>query len=90
MLDTKWKMVTETSPSASDLQQLFAYSQFFQSSKNALVYPGTLNRINEGIYCLSTDWSDIITCSMIHLGVKTQIRSWQESIYETVLNWMNS
>lgn len=90
VLDTKWKMVTDTSPSSSDLQQLFAYSQFFNSSKNALVYPGNSSNINEGKYCIATQWSDNITCSMIHLGVQTQIRRWQESIYDTVINWMDT
>lgn len=90
VLDTKWKMITDTSPSSTDLQQLFAYSQFYRSSRNALVYPGISSKVNDGKYCLSTDWSDKITCSLIHLGVETQIRRWQESIYQTVANWMNS
>ncbi|MDD2230735.1 MAG: restriction endonuclease [Candidatus Cloacimonetes bacterium] len=90
VLDTKWKMITDTSPSSSDLQQLFAYSQFFRSSRNALVYPGVFSNRNEGAYCLSTEWSDKITCSVIHLGVEPQIRKWQESIYQTVVGWMDS
>lgn len=90
VLDTKWKMITDTSPSSSDLQQLFAYSQFFHSPKNALVYPGMSSNTSEGKYCISTEWANKITCSVIHLGVEPQIRRWQKSIYETVVDWMDS
>lgn len=89
VLDTKWKVISDRGPSSSDLQQLFAYSQLFKSSRNALVYPGHSSSINEGRYSISTDWADVISCSMIQLGISSNIRSWQESIYESVSKWLN-
>jgi len=88
VLDTKWKDVSGCGPSPSDLQQLFAYSQFFRSSRNALVYPGTDTDILDGRYAMATPWSDKISCAMIHLGVETRIRLWQEAIYQAINKWI--
>jgi 5-methylcytosine-specific restriction enzyme subunit McrC len=89
VLDTKWKDVSSAGPSSSDLQQLFAYSQFFQSSKNALLYPGKTNNIRQGRYAITTNWSDRILCSVINLGLESKINNWQEAIYTAITNWMH-
>jgi 5-methylcytosine-specific restriction enzyme subunit McrC len=41
ILDTKWKCPPNHSPSADDLQQLYAYLKYFQAAKAALVYPSS-------------------------------------------------
>lgn len=89
VLDTKWKDVSRTGPSSSDLQQLFAYSQFFHSSKNALLYPGRTNNIKQGRYALTSNWSDNILGSVINLGLEPKINIWQEAIYTAITNWMH-
>ena len=89
VLDTKWKNVSSAGPSSSDLQQLFAYSQFFFSSKNALLYPCRSDNIQHGRYALTTNWSDNILCSVINLGLEPKINKWQEAIYIAITNWMH-
>ncbi|MDD4310596.1 MAG: restriction endonuclease [Candidatus Cloacimonetes bacterium] len=89
VLDTKWKDVSNIGPSSSDLQQLFAYSQFFFSSKNALLYPCRSDSIKQGRYALTTSWSDNILCSIINLGLESKINKWQETIYIAIINWMH-
>lgn len=90
VLDTKWKDVAGAGPSPSDLQQLFAYSQFFRSARNALVYPGHNNSVQSGSYALRTDWADSVSCSLIQLGVGSNIKKWQETIFQAVIDWMEA
>lgn len=88
VLDTKWKDVSGSGPSPSDLQQLFAYSQFFRAAQNALVYPGHSDSIQSGSYSISTEWTDSVSCSLIRLGLGSNIRQWQEAIYSAIITWM--
>lgn len=90
VLDTKWKDIAGTGPSPSDLQQLFAYSQFFRSARNALVYPGREYSTQSGSYVISTEWTDSVSCSLIQLGVDTYIRQWQEAIFQAISEWMEA
>lgn len=39
ILDTKWKKLSNSSPSTEDLRQLFVYSQYFDAKQSVLVYP---------------------------------------------------
>ncbi|MEM8526168.1 MAG: restriction endonuclease [Bacteroidota bacterium] len=39
IIDTKWKVLTAAKPSMSDLQQAFAYGQYFQAENTILLYP---------------------------------------------------
>lgn len=90
VLDTKWKDVAGVGPSPSDLQQLFAYSQFFSSARNALVYPGQKFNILSGCYAISTEWAKKISCSLIQLGLISDIKKWQEAIYNYICTWMQN
>lgn len=90
VLDTKWKDMAGAGPSPSDLQQLFAYSQFFRSAKNALVYPGQSFNVQSGSYAISTEWTESVSCSLIQLGLGTNIKQWKEAIFLAVTDWMEA
>ena len=90
VLDTKWKDVSGSGPSTSDLQQLFAYSQFFRAARNALVYPGNSDSVQSGKYTISTEWAHSVSCRIIRLGLGSNIRQWQEAIFKAVSEWIES
>ena len=39
ILDTKWKILPNASPSIEDLKQLYIYCRYFKSTKGILLYP---------------------------------------------------
>jgi len=39
IIDTKWKALSSAKPSMTDLQQAFAYGQYFQAQNTILLYP---------------------------------------------------
>jgi 5-methylcytosine-specific restriction enzyme subunit McrC len=39
VIDTKWKVVDNSSPSDNDLKQMFAYNLYWKSEKSLLLYP---------------------------------------------------
>jgi len=41
ILDTKWKIVDDNSPSDNDLKQMFVYNLLWHADKSVLVYPGS-------------------------------------------------
>jgi len=88
VLDTKWKDISGCGPTPADLQQLFAYSQFFRAGKNALVYPGKNHQVLSGTYEIATKWADNISCSLINIGLENSISKWQQSIYQNITAWM--
>lgn len=88
ILDTKWKIPTDNKPSSSDLQQLFAYSHYFCSAKNALLYPGQKDNITLGYYQRLPNMNEQIQCSVILLGLKGKVSAWQESIYSVINGWL--
>jgi len=90
VLDTKWKNPLDNKPTSSDLQQLFAYSQFFRSMRTALVYPAQKDEVQSGLYSIQTEWSEAISCSLIKLKVISDLKVWQKEIYRTVTAWMNA
>jgi len=90
ILDTKWKRPADNKPSSSDLQQLFAYSRFFDTNNTALVYPGSKKGFFRGDYAPIRGCDDKVSCSVINLEVEPQIREWQETISETITEWMKS
>lgn len=50
VLDTKWKLIEGYNPSAKDLQQLFAYSQYYKSNNTILLYPALSKSKQKGTY----------------------------------------
>jgi 5-methylcytosine-specific restriction enzyme subunit McrC len=43
IIDTKWKAPSRLRPSDTDLRQIFAYNQLFNSKRGMLLYPGSRN-----------------------------------------------
>ncbi|NGM71670.1 McrC family protein [Sphingobacterium sp. SGL-16] len=50
VLDTKWKNISDGTPSDDDLRQLYAYSKYHNNVPSYLVYPGEENKIIKGLY----------------------------------------
>jgi len=90
ILDTKWKHPVDNKPSSTDLQQLFAYSRFFDTNNTALVYPGSQKGFSRGDYAPIRGCDDKVSCSVINLEVEPQIREWQATISRTITDWMKS
>ncbi len=90
ILDTKWKRPVDNKPSSTDLQQLFAYSRFFDTNNTALVYPGSQKGFSRGDYAPIRGCDDKVSCSVINLEVEPQIREWQATISRTITDWMKS
>jgi len=90
ILDTKWKRPENNKPSPSDLQQLFAYSRFFDSNRTALVYPSTQQGLIPGYYESFRGSKDKVSCSVINLDVEPQIREWQATISKRIADWIQS
>lgn len=49
-IDTKWKIMEDEYPSDSDLQQMFAYAHYVESSHLILLYPSIEKKKHEGGY----------------------------------------
>jgi McrBC 5-methylcytosine restriction system component len=49
ILDTKWKIIKDNTPSDDDLKQMFVYNLFFNAERSYLVYPGS-NETSSGSY----------------------------------------
>jgi 5-methylcytosine-specific restriction enzyme subunit McrC len=41
ILDTKWKVLDQSKPSAADLKPMFAYNIYWNCKKSVLLYPKT-------------------------------------------------
>lgn len=50
VLDTKWKIIEELTPSDDDLKQMFTYNLFWNCDKSILLYPASHSKSNEGNY----------------------------------------
>ncbi|MGI9229627.1 MAG: McrC family protein [Gammaproteobacteria bacterium] len=90
VLDTKWKNLNRANPSPEDLRQMFVYMKYYKTKKVALVYPGPEDHIQRGQYydhvtAGSKELSDE-ECSVISVGVKEKIKSWQKKISQSISN----
>ena len=92
ILDTKWKVPENINaiPSDSDLMQIFAYANIFNTHKNALVYPGNPKNSKKGHYESPEDTQkETIGCDTILLECKENIKEFQESIYNSISEWLS-
>ena len=91
VLDTKWKNLTSSNPSASDLQQLYAYLNYFNAQKVALIYPGRENETRVGEFIKETDQAVVNQtneCSVITFATKGNVSEWQDKIREVMRGWI--
>ncbi|MBN1415588.1 MAG: hypothetical protein JW973_10845 [Bacteroidales bacterium] len=88
--DTKWKVLDHNKPSSADLMQMFAYNEFFNSAKAALVYPGMQYSKLSGQFPVPfVEINSHRKCSLIHIP-SSQVKSisqWQEYIYREFCQW---
>jgi 5-methylcytosine-specific restriction enzyme subunit McrC len=91
VLDTKWKNLNGYNPSPDDLRQMYVYHQYYKSKKVALVYPGSDSKPTCGRYLdpLKGDELDM-ECSVMTISVKSNIKEWQQVIYDDFEKWMNA
>lgn len=96
VLDTKWKNIESSNPSAADLRQMYVYHDYFDADKVALVYPGEAQEVS-GCYYDSyqlnkVDRDNLSTkeCSIIKIPPSESINNWQEAIRHQVIDkWSN-
>ena len=92
VLDTKWKMPDNNRPSHSDLQQMYAYSKYFQSSHTILCYPGKREEFVNGYFHDElTGQTGAYRCSVIRLHFDIEaypkenfMSHWQQDISEKI------
>jgi 5-methylcytosine-specific restriction enzyme subunit McrC len=81
VLDTKWKNLGGSNPSADDLQQLYAYHKFYKAKRAALIYPADLQACKRGSFFNEND-NEILAgeCVIIKLCANPDIWQWQKQI----------
>lgn len=88
VLDTKWKNLNGHNPSPEDLRQMFAYMKYYNAKKVALIYPGSENKNQSGLYYdhLSEDSKSLSNeeCCVISIGVENDTKTWQNRIWEFI------
>ena len=90
VLDTKWKNLNGYNPSPDDLRQMYVYHEYYSAKKVALVYPGQVSLITDGVY-LDPNTRDKLNkeCSVISISVEAKIKDWQIKIQHYINNWLN-
>lgn len=96
ILDTKWKIPHNGSPSDADLHQMYVYYKYFEAKGVALVYPKADPKdksILPGAFTDDTVGNTKKTaCDQMFLPVpnaKFKVRGWQGEIVKVVQDWLN-
>jgi 5-methylcytosine-specific restriction enzyme subunit McrC len=88
VLDTKWKLPGNNKPGHSDLQQMYAYTKYFESSHTILCYPGPEQHLTEGYYCNEIGGKQTYPCSVLRIGLEVghdqNIVKWQKDISDSL------
>lgn len=87
IIDTKWKLPASNKPGHTDLQQMYAYTKYFQSSKTILCYPGVKYQIKNGAFSPEQAGSEEMNCSVITIGLEqygVDVGDWMQGIAERV------
>ena len=81
VLDTKWKTIGTSNPSADDLQQMYAYIKHYNASRAALIYPGEEQLYRGGKFCLEEN----AECGVYLIRTQLNIQAWQKQIAAAIL-----
>lgn len=89
VLDTKWKNIGTGNPSPEDLRQMYAYCDYFDAQKAALVYPGERFAAQGGTFLEIEREKEKTSkkCGIILLSVNPDIKAWQLHISEKINLW---
>ena len=91
VLDTKWKNLSGYKPSSDDLRQMYVYHEYYNSSKVALLYPGTSSDSIHGIFLNPHDGKPgEMECSILPIAVILDINEWQKMIVRQFLDWFKT
>jgi 5-methylcytosine-specific restriction enzyme subunit McrC len=90
VLDTKWKNLYGYNPSPDDLRQMYVYHEYYAAKRVALVYPGATSTKTGGKFLdpKSGEKTDK-ECCLISLSVESNIKKWQENIYNNFIEWLD-
>ncbi|RZJ84479.1 MAG: restriction endonuclease [Chryseobacterium sp.] len=92
VLDTKWKLPNGNKPGPGDLQQMYAYTKYFNSDHTILCYPGTQEDFIPGYFHQEhPEGTENYPCSVIRLKFDINaypkqyfITHWQKDIAEKI------
>ena len=90
VIDTKWKVLDKVRPADSDLQQMYAYTKYFQTSHTLLIYPGLESGIYNAAFYDEESGTARYPCSIMTIGldVKNSIPNWQKHISNNVVQFL--
>ncbi len=86
--DTKWKNLGTGNPSPDDLRQMYAYHEYCQADKVALVYPGEHPPRKGNYYKPGENHPSDKECSIISIPVGKDIREFQKNIWDAFAGWI--
>lgn len=90
IIDTKWKLV-ERKPSMDDVRQMYAYHQYFNAEKVALLYPGKADYISgKFVDKIKQKKLTEMECGLMFTKHNASVRQWQNEINQQVLKWIKN
>lgn len=88
VIDTKWKVLRQPRPADPDLQQMYAYTKYFDSEHTLLLYPGEKDGYYQGHFYPEgqAGKNKGYPCSMITIGINEgeRLEKWMSRIGESV------
>ena len=86
VLDTKWKLPNNNKPGYSDLQQMYAYTKYFQSDHTILCFPGNRDEFITGSFFNEVEGGIIYPCSILRIALDSSlpVYKWQKNISEII------
>lgn len=88
ILDTKWKDIADNKPAPADLYQLFAYSEYFDAKKVALVFPGVKGDHLKGHFKYLNNTKAVKECDVFQIEPLNSITQWQSEICSLIKGWI--
>lgn len=97
VIDTKWKLPNRNKPSFADLQQMYAYTKYFDSDHTLLCYPGETDDFIDGHFYNETGNGVDYKCSVIRIMMDMNIgkenipiSQWQQDINRKIIAKCNA